>query len=491
MIYKPEKNYFPYLLEKKIQEYWYENKIYEKTKKLKEKCKDYYFIDGPPYTSGSIHIGTAWNKILKDAFIRYKRMQKNNIRDQPGFDMHGLPIEVNVEQSLNIKNKKEIERYGIDNFITKCKESAKEYQKTMTEEFKELGVWLDWEHPYLTITNEYIESAWWSIKKAYEKNLLYHSERVVTWCPRCETALAEAEVEYWDETDPSIYVKYKIENTVNEYLVIWTTTPWTIPSDLAVAIHPEFYYVKVAVEKDNMREIWIVLEERYIELADIAGYHIVSIIDRFKGSKIEGIKYVHPLIDEVPYLKRELSKWKHCVVLADYVTTENTGLVHTSPGHGPDDFETGVRYSLPAFCPVDSSGVFTDDAGKYKNMFIKDADNLIIKDLESKKLILYAGKITHRYGHCWRCKTPITYRATKQWFLKITALKNKMLDEIDRVKWYPEWAGSARQKNWIENARDWCISRQRYWGIPIPLWICSCGEKKVIGSIEELKKKYR
>ncbi|MBU2565881.1 MAG: class I tRNA ligase family protein, partial [Candidatus Thermoplasmatota archaeon] len=229
MIRQAEKRYVPKSLEKDIQDFWESEKIYEKTKKLRSNGEDYYFIDGPPYTSGSIHLGTAWNKILKDFVIRYRRMNNYNVRDQPGFDMHGLPIEVQVEKELGIKNKKEIEDYGVENFVSKCKEFALNHQKKMTEQFKALGVWMDWDNPYLTITDNYILSAWWTLKKAYDRKMLVQSERVLGWCPRCETALAEAEIEYWDEEDYSIYVKFKIKDK-NEYLVIWTTTPWTLPS---------------------------------------------------------------------------------------------------------------------------------------------------------------------------------------------------------------------------------------------------------------------
>jgi len=481
MVKQAEKRYDPKSLEKNIQDFWEKESIYGKTKKLRSKGETYYFIDGPPYTSGSIHLGTAWNKILKDFVIRYRRMNNYNVRDQPGFDMHGLPIEVQVEKEIGVKNKKEIEAYGVENFVLKCKEFAVKYQKRMTEEFKALGVWMDWTAPYLTVTNDYILSAWWTLKKAYDKKLLIQSERVLGWCPRCETALAEAEIEYWDEEDYSIHVKFKIKDK-DEYLVIWTTTPWTLPSNIAVAVHPDFAYAKVVMKKNGKEETMIILDKRVKDVANEGKYDDYYVVEHIKGSELEGTKYIHPLIDEVPYQKNT----EHKVVLADYVTEENTGLVHTAPGFGPDDFETGKKYNLPAFCPVDERGIFTEDAGRYAGLNVKDSNKVVLDDLIKKKLLLSEGKIMHRYGHCWRCKTPIIYRTTKQWFLKVTELKKKMMEENARVKWFPEWAGSRRMHEWVSNTRDWCISRQRYWGTPIPLWVCECGETKFVYKKEEL-----
>jgi len=481
MVKQAEKRYDPKSLEKDVQSFWEKEKIYGKTKKLRSKGEDYYFIDGPPYTSGSIHLGTAWNKILKDFVIRYRRMNNYNVRDQPGFDMHGLPIEVQVEKELGIKNKKEIEDYGVEKFVSKCREFAIKHQKKMTGEFKALGVWMDWHNPYLTITNDYILSAWWTLKKAYDKKLLIQSERVLGWCPRCETALAEAEIEYWDEEDCSIYVKFKIKNK-NEYLVIWTTTPWTLPSNIAVAVHPKFDYAKIVMKKNGKEENLIVLDKRVKDVASEGKYDDYYVLEHIKGSELEGIEYVHPLVDEVGYQKNI----EHKIVLADYVTDENTGLVHTAPGFGPDDFETGKKYNLPPFCPVDERGIFTEDAGKYAGLSVKDSNKVVLDDLIKKGLLLSESKITHRYGHCWRCKTPVIYRTTKQWFLKVTELKEKMLKENAEVKWFPEWAGSRRMHDWVSNTRDWCISRQRYWGIPIPLWSCDCGETKFVYKKEDL-----
>ena len=491
MIKQVPKSYDTKDLESKIVQYWTESKAYEYTRDARRNGKDFYFIDGPPYTSGRIHLGTAWNKILKDVVIRYLRMTDHNVRDQAGYDMHGLPIEVQVEKEMGFKQKQDIKNFGMEKFISKCREFALKHKDTMTVQFKSLGVWLDWEKPYITITNDYINSAWWTIKRAHEQELLTRAERVLTWCPRCETALAEAEVEYWDETDHSIYVRFPVMGKENEYILIWTTTPWTLPADLAVTVHPDFKYVRVKYKKGESEEIFILVENRVDDIKDIGGFDDYEILDRINGQDLEGIEYIHPLMEEVPFHQQDHDIfYLHKVVLADYVTDDMTGCVHTAPGHGPDDFETGIRYGLPAFCPIDEAGVFTEEAGKYAGKFTKDTDEQIIQELWDKGLMLWNGKVTHRYGHCWRCKMPITYRATKQWFLKVTKVRDRMLEEISRIRWVPEWAGSSRQYQWVENTRDWCISRQRYWGIPLPIWLCNdCGHIMVIGEAKDLEGK--
>jgi isoleucyl-tRNA synthetase len=460
---------------------------YDKTRERRAGGERFYFIDGPPYTTGSIHLGTAWNKTLKDVAIRHLRMKGYNVRDQPGYDMHGLPIEVKVEKALSIKNKKEIEVLGIDRFISQCRDFAVSNLQKMSQQFRELGVWMDWERPYTTITNPYIEAAWWTLKRADERNLLTRFERSITWCPRCQTALAEAELEYWDEDDPSIYVRFKAADA-DEYFLIWTTTPWTLPADLAVTIHPDLVYVRARVTKGSLTETLIFVKDRLEDIKKAGGYDSAEVLSEMPGSELEGRKYIHPLLEEVPWHRSVKQHWAHRILLdADMVTNENTGCVHTAPGHGPADFEIGKRHDLPPFCPVDGAGHFTADAGKYAGMELKAANSVILDDLKAKGLLLRSDRITHRYGHCWRCSTSIIYLATMQWFLKITDVRERMLEEVSRVKWYPSWAGASRQKDWVEGARDWCISRQRYWGIPLPIWECGRGHRRVVGRIHELK----
>lgn len=483
-----DENYSPVQLEKDIRALWEKNRVYEKVKKARESGKPYYFVDGPPYTTGSIHVGTAWNKVLKDTVVRYRRMQGLRVRDQPGYDMHGLPIEVKVEQTLGIKTKREIEDHGIDKFVSTCREFALKFKAKMTEEFRSLGVWMDWDAPYLTVDPSYIASVWWTLKQAHEKNLLLMDHRVLPWCPRCETALAEAEIEYWDETDPSIYVKFPIQGEPNSYLLIWTTTPWTIPGNLAAAVHPDFTYVVVRVRRGMIEENLILLEEKLEELKKVAGIDEATVLETAKGSEIVGMKYTHPLEDLVPYQMNAKGEHVHSVIAADSVTNESTGIVHIAPGHGPEDFDIGKKHGLEAFSPVDERGCYTDAVGpRYAGRNVREANSLVTKDLVEHGAMFHEGAVTHRYGHCWRCKKPIIYRITDQWFLKVTEFKDQLVAANEQVRWFPDWAGSSREKDWIQNARDWCISRQRYWGTPLPIWRCECGNFKLVSSIDELR----
>lgn len=467
------------VLEERIQEVWKEKGIYNQLREGLEEKPGYYFLDGPPYASGSIHLGTAWNKIIKDSLLRYLSMKGYNVRKQPGWDCHGLPIEVKVEKELGIENKKDIDK-DIGGFITACRDWAVKHIEIMTRQFKRLGVWMDWDSPYMTLENNYIESAWWTIKKAEENGLLTQDLRVVSWCPRCQTALAEAELEYSERTDPSIYVKFQVKGREDEFILIWTTTPWTLVGNLAIMVHPDFDYVKAQTSQGKLilaRELLPLLRDKF-ELE-------YEVVDEFRGRELEGLEYLHPLQD---FMDLEPPENAYRVILADFVSLgEGTGCVHSAPGHGPEDFEAGRDYGIPPLCPVDGEGKFTALAGKYWGMVAKKDDKVIVKDLSKKGMLLKSGHLTHRYGHCWRCKSPILYRATEQWFIEVSQLKDNMLEEIERAEWVPEWAGSSRFRDWVENARDWAISRQRYWGIPLPVWVCSsCGKEKVVGTREEL-----
>jgi isoleucyl-tRNA synthetase len=486
LIHVVEAQYNPREIESSIMEFWEEIDAYSKVRELRRGGEKFFFVDGPPYTTGRVHLGTAWNKVIKDTILRFKSMKGFHVRDRAGWDMHGLPIEVKVEGVLGFKSKKDIESYGVDKFIAKCKEFALSHKDEMTAQFKSLGVWLNWKDPYMTLRDEYIEAAWWTLKQAHNKNLLEQGMRVVNWCPRCETAIADSEVDYSDETDPSIYVKFPLSHRDGEFIVIWTTTPWTIPANIAVAVHPSFEYARVEAVKDGRKEVLIIARELVEQVLRAGRYTDYRILDTMLGEELAGTSYEHPLKDKIPKQK----DFPHQVYMADFVTAENTGCVHIAPGHGVDDFLLGVEHNLPVFCPVDSSGVYTEEAGEYAGLKVREANDIVTSDLEERGLLLASGRITHRYGHCWRCNTSIIYRATEQWFLRVSQIKEAMLEEIEKVEWYPEWAGSARFHDWISSARDWCISRQRYWGIPIPVWICeSCGSLEVIGSSDELKKR--
>ncbi len=485
---KVPKEYLPQTYEQQTLEWWEKNRIYEKVKKLLEGKPKYYFVDGPPYVTNPPHVGTAWNKLLKDCILRYKRMAGYDVRDQPGYDCHGLPIEVRVEEDLGIKSKKEIEdSIGIENFIEKCKEYAVENVKLQTEIFKNLGVWMAWEKPYITFEDDYIESVWWTIKRIEEKGLLEKGLRVVHWCPRCGTALAGYEVtdEYRIVRDYSVYVKFPVAGKEREYILIWTTTPWTLPVNVAVMVHPDNIYVKVAVGD----EAYLLAENRCRDVFGQIGVQY-QVLDKFKGEQLNGLRYKPPLLEEVT-LQSQLQN-AHMVVLSrEYVTVEEgTGCVHIAPGHGEEDFEVGQQYRLPIACPVNERGAFTQDAGKYAGSYVVEANKAIIEDLSKKELLLHQTIVEHSYPHCWRCKTPLLLRATSQWVVKVTNIKDKLLEENEEVVWVPDWAGTRRFKDWLLGARDWVISRQRYWGVPLPIWICEkCGRKTVIGSKNELKEK--
>jgi isoleucyl-tRNA synthetase len=465
-----------------VQEFWREQGIYRKVVDLRSGGKPFFFVDGPPYTTGNIHLGTALNKILKDAILRYHRLKGRHIIERAGYDMHGLPIEVKVEHRLGFSSKKEIESFGIGAFVEECRRFALGNKDLMSDQFRRLGVWLDFENPYLTITPAYIEAAWWTLARAEERQMLERGHRVVNWCPRCETAIADSEVEYWDRTDPSIFVKFPVKGRDGEYLVIWTTTPWTLPANVAAAVRPGAIYARVRAEKDGESEILWMADDVVDQVLGKGRYRDFQILEKVSGRELVGLEYESPLARRVPFQRG----YSHRVTEAEFVTLENTGIVHIAPGHGWDDYVLGIGEGLPVFCPVDGRGRFTAEGGAYDGVFVRDADAMILEDLGNA--LMAKGEVVHRYGHCWRCKTPIIFRATEQWFLKASELREAMLAECAAVTWYPEWAGSARFYDWLKEARDWCISRQRYWGIPIPIWECHrCGRHRVIGTIAELE----
>lgn len=471
----------PREMEASVQSFWSKENIYARVSDQNRNGKTWFFVDGPPYTTGHIHLGTAWNKILKDSILRYQRMHGLHVIDRAGYDMHGLPIEVKVEHELGFENKKDIEKFGIGAFIERCKLFALEHKEIMSDQFRKLGIWMDFDNPYQTLTPEYIEAAWWALKQAHEKGLLERGHRVVNWCPRCETAIADSEVEYWDEQDPSVFVKFPVKGETNEYLVIWTTTPWTLPANVAVAVDKDFAYARIEAEKNGKTEVLWIAKDLAEGVLKRGKYQKYAILSEKTGADLVGTRYISPLSDLVPRQK----EIDHQVVAAGFVEMDNTGMVHIAPGHGWDDYLLGMEKGLEVFCPVDGGGIYTEEGGAFSGLFVRDANEKILEALGDH--LLARLKITHRYGHCWRCKTPIIYRATEQWFISIPKIKEKMLSEIKATTWYPDWAGNARFYDFVSDARDWCISRQRYWGIPIPVWQCqSCKTKRVFGTIAEL-----
>ncbi len=471
-------------MEEQILRLWEEKDVYRKAKGKNRGKKKFYFLDGPPYASGFLHVGHMWGRALKDLYVRYHRMLGYDVFDRPGWDCHGTPIEVKVEKEMGITSKREIEeKIGVERFVEACKRKATENIHVMTEQSKNFGMWFDWDHAYKTLYDWFIEKGWWTFKRAWEQGYIYRGKYPVHVCPRCGTVVSASEMVYRELEDPSIYVAFPVKGEENTYLLVWTTTPWTLPANVAIMAHPDEVYVKVRVGD----RVYILAEKRLEAVAKEVGWESYEVIDRFQGSTLYDLRYEPLLGDEVP-VQREID---HRVVLSDrYVTMEEgTGLVHTAPGHGREDFLVGKEYGLPVLSPVRMDGTFTEEAGKYAGMFVKEADKVIIEDLRKKGLLVHAGRIRHSYPTCWRCDTPLLAISVEEWFLSVDKIRDVMREEAKRVQWVPRWM-RERFLDWVENLRDWPLTRQRYWGIPAPVWICEdCGHVEVVGSIEEMREK--
>ncbi len=471
-------------LEPELLAFWDKEKVYGRMKEKHRDKKKFILHDGPPYPNGDIHLGHALNKILKDIVVKYKSMAGYYSPFIPGWDCHGLPIETQMIKELGLKRK------AMDalEFRKKCQEYALKYVDVQREEFKRLGCVGDWNDPYLTIKYDY-ESG---IAKLFgilaEKGFVYRGLKPIHWCPVDETALAEAEIEYQDDDSVSVYVKFKVKSieskspefrqlqdvlTGDSYFVVWTTTPWTLPANVAIAAHPEHEYAAISVGN----EILVVAEGSLESLVKKLGIKEFQMAGKFKGKILEGIICRHPFMDrDVP------------IVLDDYVTLEQgTGLVHIAPGHGEEDYQVGLKYKLPIVMPVDGKGYFTKEAGRYEGKRYDEANDLIVADMQRDGSLLLAETVKHSYPHCWRCRKPVIFRATEQWFISIdkNELRAKALKAIGETKWYPAW-GESRIRGMVTQRPDWCISRQRYWGVPIPALYCKkCGKPQYKGDFNK------
>ncbi|ACA46012.1 isoleucine--tRNA ligase [Clostridium botulinum] len=464
--------------EKGIANLWENKGVIEKSFNLNEDGEHFTFYDGPPTANGKPHVGHILTRVMKDLIPRYKVMKGYKVLRKAGWDTHGLPVELEIEKKLGISGKPQIEEYGIEKFVTECKDSVFKYTSLWKQMSEQLGFWVDMDDPYITYDNNYIESVWWALKQMWKKELLYKGHRVTPYCPRCGTALSSHEVAqgYKDVKESTAFVKFKIKGEENKYFLAWTTTPWTLPSNVALAINKSYDYVEIL---NN--------DEHYILAKELLGKVIegeYEVVKEFKGEEIVGVEYEQLFKFEVP------EKKAFYVVHADYVTlTDGTGIVHTAPAYGDDDSKTGKKYDLPLINLVDSEGKFVDSVEPWKGMFVKKADPKILEYLKENGMLYKSEKFTHSYPHCWRCNTPLLYYPKDSWFVRMTSLRDDLVKNNNTINWYPDNIRTGRFGKFVENVIDWGISRDRYWGTPLPIWECDCGHRECIGSVEELKEK--
>ena len=463
--------------EKEVLHFWQENDIFEKSINSRPEAKTYMFYDGPPTANGKPHIGHVETRVIKDMIPRYRAMKGYQVPRKAGWDTHGLPVELEVEKLLGLDGKEQIETYGLEPFIEKCKESVWKY-KGMWEDFSgTVGFWADMENPYVTYDNDFIESEWWALKQIWEKSLLYKGFKIVPYCPRCGTPLSSHEVAqgYKDVKERSAIAKFKVKDE-DAYILAWTTTPWTLPSNVALCVNPDETYVRVKMNEDGT--VYYLAKA----LADtVLGEGTYTVEQEYTGKDLEHKAYV-PLFD---FVQPKEACWY--VVCDNYVTlTDGTGIVHIAPAFGEDDSRVGRKYGLPFVQMVDGAGCMTKET-KWAGVFCKDADKEILADLKERGLLFSAPVFEHSYPHCWRCDTPLIYYARDSWFIKMTEVKDALIRNNNTVNWVPQSLGKGRFGDWLENVQDWGISRNRYWGTPLNIWECECGHRHAIGSIAELR----
>jgi isoleucyl-tRNA synthetase len=468
-------------IEERVLEFWDKEDIFLKGLEISKNRPPFVFYEGPPTANGKPGIHHVLARIYKDLFCRYKTMKGYHVPRKAGWDTHGLPVELEVEKRLKISGKKDIEEFGIAEFVAECKKSIFTYKEDWDKNTKRIGYWLDLNQPYITCSNSYIESIWWALQKIYEKGLIFKGHKVVPHCPRCQTTLSAHEVAqgYDDHTvDPSVFVKFPLKAEENTFFLVWTTTPWTLTANVALAIQEKAGYVKVKYQE----EFLILAQKRLEAVFKKENYEVIS---ELSGKDLIGQKYQALF----PYGGDEVQNNACRIVATDFVgMEEGTGIVHLAPAFGADDMNAGIDHQLPVLITIELNGVFKNEITEFKGLFIKDADKLIIKNLKDRKLLFRSETIVHTYPFCWRCQSPLVYLAKDSWFIKTSSLRSKLLAHNDTVKWYPQHIQKGRFGEWLKDAKDWAISRERFWGTPLNIWECnSCGHIQTVGSIHELE----
>ena len=463
-------------IERDILAFWKEHGIFQRSITAREGRPGFTFYEGPPTANGRPGIHHVMARMLKDLVCRYKTMRGYQVHRRAGWDTHGLPVEIEVEKQLGFKHKEDIVRYGVAEFNSKCRESVWKYKAEWEKMTEEMGYWVDLSHPYITLENDYIESVWWALKRFFDGGMIYKGYKIQPYCPRCETPLSSHEVSlgYDDVKDPSVYVRMKLKGSPDTSFLVWTTTPWTLVANVALAVAPKVTYAKVSHKGEKL-----ILAEARLGVLD--GEY--TVLETFPGAALAGVEYerlfnYHPVDRKAFY-----------VVEADFVTTgDGSGIVHMAPAYGEDDYQTSKKYDLPTIHPVNKSGEFGSDVPDFAGKFVKEADHDIIRSLKERHILYKKETITHSYPHCWRCKTPLLYYARDSWYIRTTAYAARMIELNGEINWVPPEVGEGRFGNWLEENKDWALSRDRFWGTPLPIWVCErCGEQKCVGSIAEYR----
>ena len=463
-------------IEKDILKLWEEKNVIQKNFDLNDDGEFFTFYDGPPTANGKPHIGHVITRVMKDIIPRYKVMKGYKVLRKAGWDTHGLPVELEIEKKLGISGKPQIEDYGVEAFVTECKDSVFSYVEMWREMSERLAYWVDMENPYVTYHNDYIESVWWALKRMWDKDLLYKGHKVMPYCPRCGTTLSSHEVAqgYKDVRDSSAYVKFKLKGE-DKYILVWTTTPWTLPSNVALAVNKSYDYVEVLHEGEHLilsRSLLNKLNGEY------------EVIAEFKGEELLGKEYEQMFKFETPEEKA------FYVVHGDFVTlSDGTGIVHIAPAYGDDDNQIGKKYGLPLINLVDGEGKFVPAVTPWAGIFVKKADEKILAFLKEENILYKSEKFLHSYPHCWRCDTPLLYYPRESWFVRMSSVRDQLIENNNKINWMPDNIRTGRMGKFLENVIDWGISRNRYWCTPLPIWECECGHREMIGSVAELHEK--